>query len=629
MKGRELWLGLFGLALGWGIAKTFLSEGTFTSSKPDTEVESVLGKRTAHIPAWLEDQWNEDLPEHLQLRALATHRFKGKSPQFGDLLKHILRQPQDLNHPNPLLRHLLAEWIAQDPLDSFEQCKSLPEPRHRKAALREWARQWAEVTDPDAILDRLHKLFPETKDLDDKYALLSGITETIAAEHADKALAMMTAFEMYPDNGIEAVAQVSPELVAELILSGVDLYIPDLMRPWTKQDPDRAIAFVNALDEKTQERFIEPLCRELARHDPARAFEVLGGYGMTSDPFSKRHRILKWIAGDWARQDPQGAAEWALALEGEKSRNNALREVSLEIREHDPELAVEVFLRSNPNDGDDSGKHVFRSLAQHDWDQALAVAKAAENASIRAQAFNGLLRHLGDTGVEVNVDELPAILSLAEEAGASGYTGILRKLDEATRNEFINTYPELLKESVNELVDGLSWGDPQAALRLAESLPSISGEDEGIQQAVTSLAETDPHEAVHWVNEMAPGETQVRAIQNLVHNWSRYDAAATRDWIASLTSQDTQEHAAEAFIRSNAVRDSASAWELSGMMTSARFRLEMQQLVLRGWIERDPQAAQAALSKLPNPVPELQEAFEAALEKRQVRQHFLLGDEGP
>ncbi len=319
---------ILGLALGWSVVKVFSRV-----DEPREEVEvwggSLLGRREAQrrdIPEWLGDQFDGTSPEYLRLRALATNGAGENLEPFPYLLKRILQEQKDTYRTNPVLRCLLAQWIEEDPLGAFEHCQGMVEPRHRKAALREWARQWAAI-DPDASLSELETLLPvDTKNSDLKYALVAGITETIGASDPRAALAVMAAYQLYPHDSIQVIAQAAPAAMADVILNDVELgsrgsAINGLMRVWTERDATGAVDYFKSLEEKDRAKMVEPLCRQLALHDPEKAYAVYRDHRVLGDSGS-HFRILREIATSWAERQPVAAAQWALSIEGEESETS-------------------------------------------------------------------------------------------------------------------------------------------------------------------------------------------------------------------------------------------------------------------------------------------------------------------
>lgn len=106
------------------------------------------------------------------------------------------------------------------------------------------------------------------------------------------------------------------------------------------QDPESAITWLNAYaDEPAYNRALPPIIGKIARHDPARAAEIVDSRINGEDAFGLIHSV----AQNWLQQSPAQATRWLASLPNSNDRNNAIMSLSrLAARQSSLESAVDL-----------------------------------------------------------------------------------------------------------------------------------------------------------------------------------------------------------------------------------------------------------------------------------------------
>lgn len=168
--------------------------------------------------------------------------------------------------------------------------------------------------------------------------------------------------------------------------------------------------------------------------------------------------------------------------------------------------------------------------------------------------------------------------------------------------------------------------DHERAIEIADTLPDSPGKTKGMQKAVSRWAQQESQAAAEWVAQLPEGEGRDYAAKNLVDAWRRFDPQATTEWITSLTDSSLQRVAVEDFVRAHAAHDGAAAWKLAEVIEPPEDQHAVQALILTDWAERHPEAAATALSELPSIPPDLQLAYDKAIETRRAWEAFFESD---
>jgi hypothetical protein len=126
---------------------------------------------------------------------------------------------------------------------------------------------------------------------------------------------------------------------------------------WAGDDPTAARTWANALPPGTMKNAVQSqLARTLAANgDPAQAIEVLAQLGTAADPTAVTN-----IASNWARRDPEAAANWALTEPG-SVQSRALAGIVGTWGNDDPEGVAKWLAQFPPGEARD------RSVAAFLW----------------------------------------------------------------------------------------------------------------------------------------------------------------------------------------------------------------------------------------------------------------------
>ena len=611
---KVILMSALGFGGGWFAMSGFNTPWETVNTSQDPVEASILGQRSPGmkhgLPPWYEDQANKAILEYKRLRAQATNGTPGSVDGLAEAL-HVRHMRKRATR----LQECLRQWSAVDPEDALAHCRNLVKQSHRHEAIHAWARQMA-MSDPDKAVELLKSEIPPGHA--EAEAALRGMTEALARQEPDVALALMKTYQRFPRESLAAVAQVDPERDLEFVLEDVSQNYfsgaaQNVMEQWGAQDSDRVLAFYDSLSEADRERLRLPMIKGIAKSDTEKGAEL------TLQMAPENRSLLVEIVADW--RDMKKASDWVASLDSDTTREQIYDRILPYVAKQNPENALPLLLEfdSLRNESD----YVFRKWAEDDFDAAYQALNELEDPRLQAKAVEGMLGEISKKHPEAVRSHLDFLIEIGGGELRLNMSSILYELNENERVELVAAYPELLDESVRSMLENYGWSDPERAIALADRLPDSPGKVQGIQKAVSSWAQRDPDAAAEWVAQMPRGEGRDYATMNLVDAWSRYDTAAVTNWIASLSDPQQQRVAVEDFVRATVVRDGAAAWKVAAVLDDPEEQRAAQSLVLTDWAERDPEAAAAPLSELPSIPSELQAAHDKAITTREAWEGFF------
>ncbi len=191
------------------------------------------------------------------------------------------------------------------------------------------------------------------------------------------------------------------------------------------------------------------------------------------------------IAGEWAKQDPEGAMAWAKGLEGRDSDQAVVKALS-QIASTDPARAADLTSGLQGEALTKANTEIAGEWAKSDWGEA-----------------------------ESFISSLPA-----DQQG----------------------------EALGAAVRSLANEDPRLAASKALEIPEGKGREDAIENVAKSLARENPEDAANWVVKNGGEEAQRGAMQDIMGNWVGEDASAAKSFAVSQPEGPVRDAAVSSFV---------------------------------------------------------------------------------
>ena len=311
-----------------------------------------------------------------------------------------------------------------------------------------------------------------------------------------------------PNAPIEALFRVWAERdpgregILELASTGGTRAVHAALEGMAMSDPMSVLPMANQLGPEG----IRVALEAISHADPslaATAFDEL-------PPGPHRNDLARQIAHRMAREDIQSALAWTDTLDATTKRG-AMEEVSREWARQDPQSAAEHALAL-------SDRHLQREIvseATHQW--------ARDNPSAALEWANNLE---GDTGLAAMRGVIGTIADHNPQAAA----GMIDQMD------FSTAPADAYTDMTGDLAGHWSRFDPHAAADWAQTLPT---EGEAQQHAIERVAdhwvEQDTLGASEWVGSLPEGELRDIAARRLVEHITPSDPDAAYQWALSMS----------------------------------------------------------------------------------------------
>lgn len=229
----------------------------------------------------------------------------------------------------------------------------------------------------------------------------------------------------------------------------------------------------------------------------------------SQQPTGRRAETIRMALGQFAENDPKGAAEWALANLTGVDLNNALIQIS------------ELWAR---RDGLEAASWLSALPATRERDAALENMFFAWAADNPAAAIDFIRKNPGS-------DALSATLRYAAFAGwakTDPVNAAAASLESSRANrdaaQFANT---LANWATMDLAGSSQW-----------LLANVQGGEEralAIQELATIYAHQSPDAGLVWIGKLNAGAERDAAVNQLASEWATADPAAAAKWAASQT----------------------------------------------------------------------------------------------
>jgi len=283
---------------------------------------------------------------------------------------------------------------------------------------------------------------------------------------------------------------------------------PALLQGWASVDPENAALYFK---------------------DNPSEFQMMGGFGRGRGGPMGGDGAAGVIAGEWARNDSDGAMTWAMTLEG-NDRSSAIASVLREMASTDPAAAAEKAASLAGEDLGRAYRDIARQWGGQDWQSAQAWVKS-----------------------------LPA-----DEQG----------------------------DAMSAAIEGLAATDVQAAARELKAMPADQVDDGAIRTVASTMARDDPAKAAEWLVGLGSEESG-GAMREVMVSWTATDSSAALGFIEQQPEGELRDTAAATYVFSNGSADPGESMKLAETIGDESTRSRTIGMTARRWMRDDEEAAKA------------------------------------
>jgi hypothetical protein len=309
-----------------------------------------------------------------------------------------------------------------------------------------------------------------------------------------------------------------------------------LFGKWAEVDPTAAMAFTDSMGMAGA--FVRPtVLQGWASTDPVNAakyytdnpgqfamMNMMGGRGARGMGGQGAAGI---IAGEWAKQDPAGAMEWAAGLKSNKG--DAMTAVITQVAKTDPSKAAEMVGGMEAEEQGGAYEMIARQWGAKSFAEASAWA-------------NGLPE---------------------EQRGAA----------------------------MSAAIEGLAQSDPESAASNISKMTDADARRDAVPTVARNYARTDVRGSMDWLNSLGDDEAKKDSMREVMPIWAASDSEAALGFIKSQTSPEVKDRAAETYVWSNRTTPPAQLAEVAGMITDEGSRNRATGVVAARWMQEDKEGA--------------------------------------
>lgn len=395
-----------------------------------------------------------------------------------------------------------------------------------------------------------------------------------------------------------ALAKSDPELARGKVASIAE---PELRRQaqaclldtLAVTSPDEWVAALKANPEEAHRCDASGHAAEWAMADPVAAVKRV----MQLPVESRKYSILA-VARVWGGKDGAAATAWAQSLKDPLQRNEVLAQIACGMAANDPDAAIGSLASLSGTARRTGFTLIFGTLADVDFDTALAKASALTEPADR----NAVLAMFANSTASSSPEHLAAVLeklpsgslrnqvldSLGSRLG--GYS-----TDEVEK--ILAEYPPKDREKLHErMLEKLPNWDPQRALELYETLPQEERNRVDASSIYRFLAEQDPQALLARV-ATGPAKEQVEAVGYAFAQMGSHDPQAAVRHLDDFPAGAVRDAAISHMAKSWAEADPAAAFAWAVTIGDVPNRVSALDGVVRQWSSNDPDKARAAVNQ--------------------------------
>jgi len=432
-----------------------------------------------------------------------------------------LSQIKGTTNRQQALQGIASALVTSDPKRALEMLDGMPPGQTRGNMLASITSAWMSH-DSDAAMAWINGLPPA-----DKSKAIQNITWQLGQEDPAKAAKLLSSF---PVNN-----QTSHQFL-------------QLASQWAQQDLDAARKWVESLPAgRTRERAMSGILNTLAQTDPVKAASVFGDavvnnqnsgdVGMIVGEWIKTDQTaaLAWLEsldlrGDnqrnvhsqflsyWVNEDPAAASRYALGIQDEKSREQAIDSLVGSWGSSDPQAAREWVMKSLEGDAKNRS---LDSLIQN----------------LTYQDFNMALQYYQEATANLSPEAIEKTFGSAISRIASNWV----QHDPKAAGQWLLSLPEgqSRTNSIRSMVDDLGDYDVKGAAEFVNTLAVGKERDKAVASLVQDLGyQGDPQSAFDWAASISDASQRESMIHSAASQWKEYDLAAARAAVARADISD-------------------------------------------------------------------------------------------
>ena len=430
---------------------------------------------------------------------------------------------------------LFQKWAKDDPEAAIAKLDLIKGTSDRQQALLGIAVALV-TSDPQRALDLLDGMPPGQG----RGSMLASITATWMRHDSDAAIAWINSLPAADQskalqNGCWQLIQDDPAKAAKLLSSlpannQTSGQFSNLASQWAQQDLEAAREWAESLPSgRTREQAMNGIVNTMAQTDPAKAAAILGGEVVTN----RNYYQVGMIVGEWIKTDQTAALAW---LDGLDLRGDVQRNVHSQ------------FLQNWVNeDAPAASRYALGIQDEKSRQQAIGSLIGAWGRNDPQAAREWIMTSLEGESKNTSLNSL--IRSLSQQ----DYTTALQYYQEATANLPPETIEKTFGSTASQIASNWVQYDPKAAGQWVMSLPEGETRSNSIRSMVDDLGDYDVKGAAEFVNTLAVGKERDQAVGSLVSDLGNQgDPESAFDWAASI---------GDASKRESMIRDAANQWK--------------------------------------------------------------------
>ncbi len=236
------------------------------------------------------------------------------------------------------------------------------------------------------------------------------------------------------------------------------------------------------------------------------------------------------IAGEWAKQDPEGALAWAKSLDGRDS-SDAISKALSQIATSDPLKASQLTAGLEGQALSEANSSIAREWAGKDW---------------------------------------------------------------AATETWINGLPQDQQgDAMGSAIRALASEDFQLAGAKALQMAEGDARNEAVESVAEAMGRENPEAAISWVMKNGTEEAQRESMRDVMGNWASKEPAAARAWVSEQPVGPVRDAAASSYVMSDHSGNGADQIAIAESIADERTRGWSVGVAAVRWMGQDKEAATA------------------------------------
>jgi hypothetical protein len=345
-----------------------------------------------------------------------------------------------------------------------------------------------------------------------------------------------------------------------------------LMDEWPKRDLEGAIAALNSTNSFTLRGWRDQLASKVVDQDPERGLKLFSQWSIQNYAPNMKS-VAKWaaenpqhaaevalanpagyasqvametIAKEWAKTDPATALSFAAAQRGELS--SILAKTTLkEWASRDLENAAKWLGATAPATRERMSAPFVEAWAKSDANAALAWCEENLSGSSQSQAVAGVFKGMAAKNASGAADLVLTMNPSASRAAAA--VAVAEKWfpsfssDKPVAQETLAWLEKLDGESARKVIERMQWSwaenDPKSMAAFLAKLNSEQIPANSYSSLARSMARKNPLEAIEWTSQL-PAQQRLTAATDAFTEWQRSQPEAAQKWVMDLPASDSR-----------------------------------------------------------------------------------------